>query len=190
MDVVDTKKLETAILYLQRITEGRNPVNNMPAEEDSVINNPNVVRCMFFVKEVLEELKENDGYIGRRPRERKKTNDDKAPFPLEVLENYEYTGDKSLTKFVDQLNHLTTMKGYKKLSFNLIRAWLLRNGYLAKEETEGSDETQTVVTDKGKEIGITSEICKDYGDREFLYVKYGEDAQKFIVSNLESILMK
>lgn len=27
MDVVDTKKLETAIIYLQRITEGNNPVS-------------------------------------------------------------------------------------------------------------------------------------------------------------------
>lgn len=42
MEVVDTKKLETAILYLQRITEGHNPVNNMPAEEDSVLNNPDM----------------------------------------------------------------------------------------------------------------------------------------------------
>lgn len=67
MDVVDTKKLETAILYLQRITEGRNPVNNMPADEDSVIHNPNVVRCMLFMKEILEEVKRNDGYIGRKP---------------------------------------------------------------------------------------------------------------------------
>ena len=56
-----TKKLEIAILYLQRITEGRNPVNNMPVDEDSVINNPNVVRCMSFIKEVLE------GYIGGKP---------------------------------------------------------------------------------------------------------------------------
>ena len=58
MEVVDTKKLETAIMYLQRITEGHNPVNNMPVEDDSVISNPNVVRCMAFVKDVLEELKQ------------------------------------------------------------------------------------------------------------------------------------
>ena len=67
MDIVDIEKLETAIIYMQRITEGRNPVNNMPEDEDSVINNPNVVRCMFFVKEILEEIKRNDGYIRTKP---------------------------------------------------------------------------------------------------------------------------
>ena len=52
MEVVDKNKLETSILYLQRITEGKNPVNNLPAGDDEVLNNPNVIRCMFFVKEV------------------------------------------------------------------------------------------------------------------------------------------
>ncbi len=30
MESVDMKKLETAIQYLQRIADGRHPVNNMP----------------------------------------------------------------------------------------------------------------------------------------------------------------
>ena len=50
-------------MYLQRIADGNNQVNNMPAKEDSVLNNPNVIRCMYFVKEVLEEVKRNDGFI-------------------------------------------------------------------------------------------------------------------------------
>ena len=35
--------------------------NNKPTEEDSVLNNPNVIRCMYFVKEVLTAVKENSG---------------------------------------------------------------------------------------------------------------------------------
>ena len=50
MESVDIKKLETAIAYVQRIAEGNNPINNTPADEDPVLNNPNVIRCMFFVK--------------------------------------------------------------------------------------------------------------------------------------------
>lgn len=69
--MVDIKKLETAILYIQRIVNGNNPVNNMPLEDDAVLNNQNVTRCMSFVKDVLEEIKKNDGYIGRKPRIKK-----------------------------------------------------------------------------------------------------------------------
>ena len=31
MESVDMKKLETAIVYLQRIADGNNPINNLPA---------------------------------------------------------------------------------------------------------------------------------------------------------------
>lgn len=101
MEIIDMKKLETAIVYLQRITEGNNPVNNMPAQDDSVLNNPNVIRCMFFVKDVLEEVKRNNGYIGRRARK-----SDKAEFPIEVLGSFSYEEDKAITKFTSQINEL------------------------------------------------------------------------------------
>ena len=38
MESIDMKKLENAIAYLQRIAEGNNPINNLPADEDSVPN--------------------------------------------------------------------------------------------------------------------------------------------------------
>lgn len=44
MKWLDMNKLETAIIYLQRIADGNNPVNNMPVKTDSILNNPNVIR--------------------------------------------------------------------------------------------------------------------------------------------------
>ena len=43
----DSIKLEKAVEYVKRMAEGKNPVNNEMVEEDSVINNPNVVSCQF-----------------------------------------------------------------------------------------------------------------------------------------------
>ena len=60
---IDMKKLEVAMKYIERIADGKNPVNNKPTEDDSVLNNPNVIRCMYFVKEVLTVVKENDGVV-------------------------------------------------------------------------------------------------------------------------------
>ena len=188
MEIVDTKKLETAILYLQRITEGHNPVNNMPAEDDSVINNPNVIRCMFFVKEVLEELKRNDGYIGRRPGTNKDKN--KADYPLDALLDFHYTGDKTITKLVDQLNSMADITVYKKITYNPITAWLKLGGYLAEEQGEGNGKKHTIVTEKGIEIGIKSEPRKDSKGVEYMYITYGQAAQDFIVSNMAKILQR
>ncbi len=186
MELVDTKKLETAILYINRITEGRNPVNNMPVEEDAVINNPNVVRCMFFVKEVLEELKRNDGYIGRRPR----TNKDKSKpdYPLDALLDFHYFEDKTITKFVDQLNGLADMTIYKKITYNPITAWLKEKGYLSEEILDFDGKKHTVVTAKGSELGIKGEIRKSSRGETYMGITYGKEAQEFIVANMDKIL--
>ena len=182
MDVVDTKKLETAILYLQRIAEGRNPVNNMPVDEDSVINNPNVVRCMFFIKDVLEELKKNDGYIGKRP----KNNKDKAKMdlPLENLASFEYTGVKSITKLIDQICELYDTTKYKKLTYEPITKWLKQNGYLFEMFDNEFNKKVTMPTDKGNELGIKSERRTDSKGSGFIYITYEQKAQEFIIQNM------
>ena len=186
MEVVDTRKLEIAIQYLQRITEGHNPVNNIPVDDDSVIKNPNVVRCMLFIKEVLEEVKRNDGYIGRRPRTNRDSS--KQEYPLEALKEFRYSGDKSITRLVDQINNLADMTVYQKITYIPINGWLKQNGYLGEEQTEENGKKRTVVTDKGREKGIRSELRRNAKDQEYVYITYGRTAQEFIVSNMDKIL--
>ena len=123
MELVDVKKLETAILYVQRIADGKNPVNNMPANEDSILNNPNVTRCMFFVKEVLEEVRHNDGYIGRKAKKIVK-----QPFPVENLAEFVYKEDKPITKLVGQFNEMADMDIYKKLRYTTYCSGCEKNG--------------------------------------------------------------
>lgn len=182
MELVDTKKLETAILYIQRIADGRNPVNNMPASEDSILNNPNVTRCMFFVKEVLEEVRRNDGYIGRKA---KKT--EKQPFPIENLAEFVYKEDKPITKLVGQLNEMADLDVYKKLKYTPILSWLKENRFLYEEYNEEFKKRITLPTEKGTEIGIRSERRQgQYG--EYMAVIYGRSAQEYIVNNIKSIV--
>lgn len=186
MEVVDTKKLEIAIQYLQRITEGHNPVNNIPVDDDSVIKNPNVVRCMLFIKEVLEEVKRNDGYIGRRPRTNRDSS--KQEYPLEALKEFRYSEDKSVSRLVDQFNGLTDLAVYQKLTYKPIIAWLKQSGYLIEEQEEGISKKRTLVTEKGSELGIKSELRKDSKGQEFIYITYSRTAQEFIVSNMDKVL--
>ena len=186
MEVVDTKKLEIAIQYLQRITKGHNPVNNIPVDDDSVIKNPNVVRCMLFIKEVLEEVKRNDGYIGRKPRTNRDSS--KQEYPLEALKEFRYSEDKSVTRLVDQINNLADMTVYQRITYIPITAWLKQNGYLGEEQTEENGKKRTVVTDKGRETGIKSELRRNAKDQEYVYITYGRTAQEFIVSNMDKIL--
>lgn len=177
------KKLETAIVYLQRIADGNNPVNNMPAENDVVLNNPNVIRCMFFVKEVLEEVKRNNGYIGRKPGK-----SHKQEFPMESLASFEYREDKAISKFVAQINESVDENVYQKLSYTTITQWLKLNGFLVEEFNQELNKNVTMPTEKGINLGIRAERRSSLRGVDYMLVIYGKQAQEYIVSNMEAIL--
>ncbi|MBR1853640.1 MAG: hypothetical protein IJ794_10965 [Lachnospiraceae bacterium] len=183
MELVDVKKLETAILYVQRIADGRNPVNNTLASEDAVLNNPNVVRCMSFVKEVLEEVRRNDGYIGRKA---KKTGTE--PFPIDNLSGFVFKEDKSITKLVGQMNEMADLNVYKGLSYKPIIGWLKENGFLCEEQKEGFSQKITIPTVKGMQIGIRAERRRGNDGKDYMYIIYGKSAQEYIVNHMKHIL--
>lgn len=181
--MIDKKKLETAILYLQRIADGKNPVNNMPAEEDTILNNPNVIRCMFFVKEILEEVKRNGGFIGGKPKKSAKED-----FPLEALKHFVYREDKTISRFIEQVNEAVDDTVYQKLSYRPISQWLKLNGYLAEEYSQEYHKTMTVSTERGTGIGIRSEKQTNAQGAGYIRIIYGKQAQEFLVQNMEMIL--
>lgn len=183
MESVDMKKLETAIVYLQRIAEGNNPINNLPADEDSVLNNPNVIRCMFFVKGILEEVKRNNGCIGKKSKK-----SDKPDFPIEVLDSFSYKEDKAISKFVEQINELVNGDIYKKINYRAITQWLKLNGFLQDEYSQEFNKTITLPTEKGIRLGIRAERRSSSRGVEYMLVIYGKQAQEYLVQNMERIL--
>lgn len=184
MAVVDLKKLDTAITYVQRIADGYNPVNNMIAREDSVLNDPNVIRCMFFVKEILEEVRRNNGEIGGSAKTAKKKVE---KFPFEVLKTFQYQEDLSITHVLKQAHALANNENVEKFNAQTVGQWLKKNGYLTVEYREEVSKEVTVPTEKGKEIGIYTEVRNITG-RVYIAVVYGRKAQEFIVRNLEGIV--
>ena len=90
MNQFDMKTLETAIIYVKRIADGKNPVNNQPMPEDSVLNEPNVIRCMFFVRDVLEGVRANEGKVGDSNEGKQRRRQRIKEFPVEVLSQFVY----------------------------------------------------------------------------------------------------
>lgn len=183
MESIDMKKLETALIYLQRIADGNNPINNLPADEDSVLNNPNVIRCMFFIKDVLEEVKRNGGYIGKKARR-----SDKLEFPIEMLKSFVYREDKAISRFVNQLNEGLDVNIYKKLNYKSITQWLKINGFLQEEDNIEFKKIITMPTQKGTQLGIRAERRSNGSGMNYIILIYGKQAQEYIVQNIEKIL--
>lgn len=181
---IDKNKLDTAIVYLQRIADGNNPVNNMPADEESVLNDPNVIRCMYFVKEVLEEVKRNNGVIGKKGKR-----PPKEEFPVkEVVADFVYQEDKHITSFLAQVNDLIDTEKYQKLGYKMIIQWLINKGYIEEENFEEFGKTFKVPTEQGEELGIYTEKRMGKKGTGYIVTIYGKEAREYIISNLERIL--
>lgn len=182
MEKIDLTKLDTAILYIQRIAQGYNPVTNEEADGDSVLNNPNVIRCMYFVKDVLEEVKRGDAKTGTT-RSRTK----KAAFPFEILNEFHYQEDTSISYLLQQIHQPLEGMNVKKISPQTVTNWLKKAGYLTEEYIAEVKKVSTTPTEKGKELGIYTEV-RMFSTHAYLAVIYNQNAQEFIVRHLEAIV--
>ena len=182
MEQLDLGKLEKALIYVNRIADGKNPVNNMPADDDAVLNDPNVIRCMFFVKEALTAIKNNGGVVGRPVKIKKKD------FPLETLSEFHFEEKKTITKFVEQLNDKIYQDEYEKLSYKTITDWLKKNDYLQEVDDEKLGKKVTLTTEKGRSVEITHALQTNLNGSSYYRVEYDKTAQEFIVGKLPAIL--
>ena len=186
MEKIDINKLEVAIEYVNRMAEGKNPSNNKKVE-DEVLKDQNVVRCMRFVSEVLEKVKNNNGYIGRLVREKRVSEAGKAPFPVEVLKNYMYEPKLKITEFVGKLNELRDPEKHKKIKYMWIIDWLKHYNILDSNIDDITGKKKSVPTSVGMKIGISLERREGaYG--VYYTCMYNENAQRFIIENIEEIL--
>ena len=73
---IDLTKLDLAIKYIERMAEGKNPVTNQDIIEETIVNDPNVIRCLFFIVDVLKQVQANGGAITSNTKSKK----EKFPF--------------------------------------------------------------------------------------------------------------
>lgn len=186
MEQIDMKKLRAAIIYAQRIADGNNPINNHPLENDTVINDPNVIRFMFFIKDILQKVYDNNGCIGG---DVKKSNRADRIFPYEVLTQFEYREDKSISKLINQIYAPVAGKGIKKISGARINAWMMNAGYITETYSEEFQKNIKVPTEKGEALGLRAErVVYEPTGRVYISIFYNKQAQEFLVTNMEKIL--
>lgn len=176
-------KLDHAISQVQLIADGYDPVTHQPAGENSILNNPELIREMFFIKDVLDEVRRNGGFIGKKP-----SKSARQDFPIEALQSFCYEDDKAITRFVEQLNANLDEVRYKKLSYKTICDWLKMNMYLEEQYDENSGKIVSVASERGNMIGIYSEDRTSSRGISYKLNLYTKEAQEFIVRNMEAIL--
>lgn len=182
MQEIDLKKLDVAIKYTERMANGRNPVSNQSAPGDSVIHDPNVIRCLFFIKDVLQQVQNNGGKISGR------SSKVKTDFPIEKLSNFSYQQDQSISHFLNQLKSLCDDPKTVKLSTKPITDWLKQKGYLQEIFDKYTGEKKTVTTPEGEAFGLYMEERTSSLGRQYNIIIYSRTAQEQIVANFNEII--
>ena len=188
MSTYDLKRLEIAIQYVRRMSEGRNPVTNKPAPGNEVLTNINVHRCLKFIDEVLTDVHNSGGTVGMTAqRTRAPKPSPSESFPYETLQQYQYLQDQQISYFIKQLEQYLPEGEKMPVSATTITLWLRENGYLEKKAINDTGKENSVPTRKGEDLGLYSEKAGIYPN-EYYRVFYNEDAQRFIIKNFRKIL--
>lgn len=180
--MTELEKIAYAKMFIDKLANGINPIDNQPVAENDVVNNVRLTRCFFYVSDVLRQVIENGG----TDVVKKKT---KAPFNItwEQLSNYHYsTSPISISEIARRINELIDTERMKKVTYKQLTTWLLSIGVLA-EQTDESGKTSKYPTSDGEQLGI-SLVLRQSLRGEYKVVVYNKDAQSFILNHLISMI--
>ena len=180
--MTELERVQQVKMYMDKLANGVNPLNDEPVPEAELINDVHLSRCFFFVSDILRQVIEAGGV---KPAG-KKTKRLPLNIPFERREQFEYS-DKPLaaSEIAKRVNALRGDENMKKLTYRDIVNWLMGLGML-EETTVGGKQVKRP-TQSGLENGIFVEN-RTGRNGAYQVVVYNAAAQHFLLDNLDAII--
>ena len=180
--MTELEKIAYAKSFIDKLANGVNPIDDTVIPDGDVVNNVRLSRCFFYVSDILRQVIDNGGVT--KPKRASK-----IPFAvsLEQLEKFEYSAEPvSVSEIAKRIYAMADNDNMEKVSYRQINQWLLNIGMLYLHDFGGKKPVKRP-TEEGNQIGITVETRMGrYG--EYQVVLYNEEAQRFILDNLEAVV--
>ena len=180
--MTELETIARAKMYIDKLANGINPLDDTAVAENDIVNNVRISRCLFFVSDTLRRVLENGG-VGVASRVKK----NKFKITAEELEKFAFS-DRPITisEITKRINDIADTENSTKLSHKTITSWLSEIGML-KEMINTAGKKSKRPTAEGAELGIfVKEVTSQNGT--FNVVFYNKSAQKFIVDNIPSVI--
>lgn len=183
----DLKMLYRAKTYIEKLANGIDPVTGAAAADDDLINNVRISRCLFYVADILRQVIENDGVVGR-PQKAPAVKKQQFAISFELLSHYS-ASDKPIpvSEFTRRVNDLIPPEiPMVKLKYQSVTQFLIEAGLL----TEGVDtdgKRKKYPTPAGESLGIATEHRVSAGG-PYTVVVYERSAQQFLLDNMDAIV--
>ncbi len=169
--------------YMDALANGIDPITGRELLEDTVLNRPQMIRCFFYVSDILRQVAENGGHVGVKKAGKK------IPFALSMEQRASVPFSSAplpISQFTDLLNKMVDLDTMKKLSTTTVTNWMVEKGFLRILKTPDGRHSKRP-TPQGKQIGLSTEQRQGTAG-PYIVVLYDESAQRFIVDNLDEIL--
>ena len=178
--------MKRAKMYLDKLSEGINPLDGTRVNSDDIVNNERISRCFNYISTVLEDVINNGGtvvknfYISRTP----------FSVSYQQLENFEYSDTPiSLSEIVKRINNLIDSENMVELKATAISEYLVEIGILKVVELSDGKKYKAP-TEFGYKIGITVENRTSLSGHSYDVNLYSKNAQQFIIDNLRGVIEK
>lgn len=166
--------------YIDDLAKGVNPFTKEEVNENDIVNNVKISRCLFYVSEILGEVIANGGV-------NKSSKPKQIDFNIDSIDadSIEISDAPVTVSIIAQRINAVKPENMKKLKVTAITNWLVSINML--EVITINNKNIKKVTASGKALGLTEEErLGQYG--RYFAVTYNKNAQQFVIDNLNSII--
>lgn len=178
--MIDIEKTRSAKDWILKLANGINPLNNAPLDATDIVNDVHISRCLFYVAEVL------DTPLWTRVPRRERRYDIDFCLSEENAKSILLVERTGISNFIREINKVIP-QNMRPITISQVSKWLVDEGYLTEIiSPEGKKNKQA--TNKGNVQGIVSDWQRRTDGNTYLATSYNLKAQKFILTNINSIV--
>ncbi|MBE6942048.1 MAG: hypothetical protein E7436_03710 [Ruminococcaceae bacterium] len=180
--MTELETLERAKMYMEKLTNGINPIDGSTIPDEDVVNNVRLSRCFFYVADVLRQVIDNSGVTAQKKAK-------KEPFalPVEKRSGFAFSDVPiTISEIVKRINDLVANENMNRLTISMVTDWLVSINILVNEmNAEGKIAKRP--SPQGRSLGIGVENRTSING-PYSVVVYNREAQRFIIDNLDAAL--
>ncbi|MDO9578541.1 MAG: hypothetical protein Q7J16_11705 [Candidatus Cloacimonadales bacterium] len=160
------------------LANGKEPYSGEPFKSKDFLSDPKIIRCFFFVADVLQEA--SHGGIGHQPAPQNYViaKEDLAKVVMPE-------GNLGANAFCKAVNEVIDPYKSKKVTGAVLNKHLKNLGILGEEKTEKG--SRTVTNENSAEFGLIMEK-REFEGREYEQVMITDKGKKYLLENLIHIL--
>lgn len=184
--MTELEKIEYAEMFLNKLANGINPVDDTPVPDGDVASNVRLVRCFAFVSDILRQVVENGRKNEMKERRAKRT---RFCITSEQLKLFRYSQEPiTPTECCRRLEELVNLSKVKHIPRTSLPQWLVSMGMLRVVQ-RGTRYRIGGPTEKGLAIGLVPRTYVTEEDATYDNVALlNIEAQRFVVEHIREFL--